>query len=56
MSAKGSIDIRNVANISKDTKIRIEIERNGTLYRFDPFRTKVEKEKVEDDGLDPFRV
>ncbi|WP_259345181.1 hypothetical protein [Candidatus Liberibacter sp.] len=54
MSNKGRIDLRSVARISKENKIRIEIEREGTLYRFDPFKTRSEKPKVEDDGLNPF--
>ncbi|MBA5724654.1 hypothetical protein H0G72_05965 [Liberibacter sp. Z1] len=54
MSNKGRIDLRSVARISKENKIRIEIEREGTIYRFEPFKTRSEKPKVDDDGLNPF--
>lgn len=39
-SSKGRISIRDTARIAQETNIRIEIERDGTIYRFEPLKKK----------------
>ncbi|RPD37413.1 hypothetical protein C0030_002580 [Candidatus Liberibacter solanacearum] len=47
---KGRISIRDTARIVQETNIRIEIERDGTIYRFEPLKKKKHPvaEKTED--------
>lgn len=37
---KGRISIRDTARIVQETNIRIEIERDGTIYRFEPLKKR----------------
>ncbi|MBY7649804.1 MAG: hypothetical protein C4617_04885 [Candidatus Liberibacter europaeus] len=45
----GRISIRDTARVVQETNIRIEIERDGTLYRFEPLNKK-KKPILEDDS------
>ncbi|MBA5723589.1 hypothetical protein [Candidatus Liberibacter sp.] len=47
MSTKGRIDIKNVARIAKEIKIHIEIEKDNRLYKFESFKIRGERVKID---------
>ncbi|ADR52001.1 hypothetical protein CKC_01250 [Candidatus Liberibacter solanacearum CLso-ZC1] len=49
---KGRISIRDTARIAKENNIRIEIERDGTIYRFEPL-SKRKNPPAEEDNSNP---
>ncbi|MBL0849041.1 MAG: hypothetical protein EU981_03025 [Candidatus Liberibacter ctenarytainae] len=47
---KGRISIRDTARIAQEMNIRIEIEQDGRIYRFEPLKAKKKPPMVEDNS------
>lgn len=48
---KGRISIRDTARIVQETNIRIEIERDGTIYRFEPLKKRKKSIAGEEENI-----
>ncbi|MBL0849155.1 MAG: hypothetical protein EU981_03650 [Candidatus Liberibacter ctenarytainae] len=54
-SPKGRISIRDTARIAKEMNIRIEIEQDGRIYRFEPLKAR-KKPNIVEDNSNPFGI